>query len=70
MIEDCNDIPIGIVVSMSVYAIYTYILEKLIYTYTIDNWIIFIIYFVPFVILYIEIPILLKKSNNWQKYMS
>lgn len=70
MVEDCNDIPIGIVVSMSLYSVYIYIMEKLMQTYKIDNLIIFVIYFVPLIVLYIEIPVMLKKSNGWQKYMN
>lgn len=70
MVEDCNDIPIGITISMSIYTVYIYVMSKLLQTYKIDNWIIFIIYFVPFVVLYIETPIVLRKSNRWQKYMS
>jgi hypothetical protein len=75
MIEDGNDIPIGIVTAVTLYAMYMYILDKMmqiykvyIQTYRVDNWIMFIIYFVPLVILYIEIPILLRKFNN-QKYI-
>ncbi len=68
MIEDGNDIPIGIAMSMSLYATYTYIIDKLLQMPKIDNWIMFAIYFVPFIALYIEIPIILKKSNGWKKY--
>ncbi len=72
MIEEDNDIPIGIVISMSLYAIYAYATNKLLQIfsyYDIDNWIIFMIYFVPFVILYIETPIIIKKSNGWRRYL-
>lgn len=64
MIEDGNEIPIGIVASMVLYAVCTYILDKLIQNYKIDNWIIFVIYFVPLIVLYIKIPVLLKRSNS------
>lgn len=69
MTEDCNDIPVGITLSMSIYAICIYALDKVMQMYKIDNRILFIIYFVPFVILYIEIPNLLRKSDKWQKYI-
>ena len=69
MTDDCNDIPIGITLSMSIYAVCIYVLDKVMQMYKIDNLILFIIYFVPFVILYIEVPNLLRKSNRWQKYM-
>jgi hypothetical protein len=69
MVEDCSDIPVGIVVSISIYSVYIYIADKLIQVYKLDNWIMFIIYFVPFIILYIEIPAILRKSNNRQKYI-
>lgn len=68
MVEDCNDIPIGIVISMSIYAVYIYVASKLVQTYKFDSWIMFIMYFAPLVILYIEIPIILGKSNNWKKH--
>ena len=74
MIEDGNDIPIGILTSMLIYTIYLIILDNLINWLDksldnwINNWITFIIYFLPLMILYIEIPIVLKKSNNWQQY--
>lgn len=68
-IEDCNHIPIGIVLSMTLYAMYIYISGKLVQMYKIDNWIIFFIYFMPLIVFYIEIPILLRKSDGWQKYI-
>lgn len=67
--EDCNDIPIGIVLSMVLYAVYIYISDKLVQIYKIDNWIIFVIYFIPLIVFYIEIPILLRRSSGWQKYV-
>ena len=69
MTEECNDIPIGISLSMSIYAVCIYVLDKLVQMYKIDNRIVFIIYFVPLIILYIEVPNLLRKSDKWQKYM-
>lgn len=69
MVEDCDDIPIGIVISISLYALYMHAIENLMNMYNIDSRIIFYIYFVPLIIFYIEIPIILKKSNNWQKYV-
>jgi len=67
--DDGYDIPIGIVLSMTLYTIYIYIAGKLVQMYKMDNWIIFFIYFMPLIVLYIEIPILLRKSDNWKKYI-
>lgn len=74
--ENVDEIPLGIILSMILYAIYAHILEGLIREYNIDvlirihhidNWAMPIIYFLPLVILYIEIPILLRKYKNlWQ----
>ena len=69
MAEDCNDIPIGIALSMSTYAICIYILDKLMQMHKVDDRIVFIIYFVPLIILYIKIPDMLRKSERWQRYM-
>jgi len=68
MTEDCNDIPIGIILSMVLYAMYIHITSKLLHIYKLDNRIMFIIYFVPLVVFYIEIPILLRRFNRWRKY--
>ena len=68
-IEDYNYIPIGIVLSMALYAIYIYISDKLVQMYDIDNWMIFFIYLIPLIVFYIEIPILLRKSDRWQRYI-
>ncbi len=67
--DDGYDRPIGIVLSMTLYAIYIYIADKLVQMFKIDNWIIFFIYFIPLIVFYIEIPILLRKSDRWQKYI-
>ena len=61
MTEDGDEIPLGIVLSMILFAAYIYILNKLTQTLKIDNWIISSIYFIPFIFLYIAIPILLRK---------
>ncbi len=83
MIEDGNDIPIGIIMSISIYTIYSYAINELVQMYKInnlatnnlvtnnlvtndsiiDNLILFVIYFVPLIILYVETPILLKRFS-------
>lgn len=64
MIKDARDLPKGILISMSLYAVYIHLASTLIQRYKIDNWLIFIIYFIPFIILYIGIPIVIRKSNG------
>ena len=64
MIKDARDLPKGIVISMSLYAIYIHLASTLVQRYKIDNWIIFIIYFAPLMILYIGIPIVIRNSNG------
>ena len=59
MIEECDDIPIGTVLSMSLYTIYVSILDKLINSYKIDSRIITVIYVIPLFIFYIGTPVLL-----------
>jgi hypothetical protein len=64
MIEDGNEILIGMVISILMYILYISTIDKLIQSYKIDIWTMFIIYFVPFILLYIETPILLKKYSS------
>lgn len=79
MTEDCNEIPLGIVLSAILFAVYVYTLDRLIQTFKIyeliqtfkiDNLIIFAIYFIPFISLYIRVPILLRRHKGWQKYIN
>lgn len=69
--ERCNEIPMGIVLSMALFAIYVQILDKLIKIFIpkIDNWLLAIIYLIPLIILYLRIPITLRKHNFWRKYI-
>lgn len=70
MEEDYDDIPIGIVLSMISYSVYIYILNILMRTFKIyewipifgmDNIIMFIIYMVPLILLYTNAPIVLRR---------
>lgn len=88
MTEDCDEISLGIVLSTILFAVYTYMLDKLvqmfkiyeliqtfkiyelIQTFKMESLIIFAIYFIPLVILYVRVPILLSKHKNWQKYIN
>lgn len=69
--DDCNELPLGIVLSITLFAIYVQILDKLSQTFIlkIDNWILSVIYFLPLIILYIRIPISLRKHNSWRRYI-
>ncbi len=69
--EHCNEIQMGIVLSMILFAIYIQILDKLIKMFIpkIDNWLLTIIYLIPLIVLYIRIPITLRKHNAWRKYI-
>lgn len=64
--EDRDEIPLGIVSSMILFGLYTYVLNKFfnrLLTNEINNSMLIIIYFIPFIILYIGVPILLRKSH-------
>lgn len=62
-IEYSDNITIGIVLSMFLYAIYTYVADKFIPLYKMDNMTIFFIYFIPLIVFYVEIPILLRSDR-------
>lgn len=77
MTEDSDEISIGIVLSTILFATYIYISDRLmqifkiyelIQTFEFNNIIMFIIYFIPLIILYVRIPIFLRRHKGWQKY--
>lgn len=67
MIEEGNNVPIGIAVSMLLYTVYTCIIDRLPHMYGTDNLTMLIIYFVPLIILYVETPVILRKYDKWQR---